>query len=210
MTANNNKPVAGFVANVQGDADKANLPAVVPAYEKADVIASLFNATAKEQEAAFMAMTVGEVAGFAGRGGKLAESAYKVIALKLNAKHGEGWADRKYGGRTLTDLEKAERDALKADKEAIIAAIKASGHSNAHKAFADIRGWAAGRIGQPRDANINKARATVAWLKDEAPKWYKRLNNAEDITDAEATLMDHIGAYLEAVGVDLRALLEGK
>jgi hypothetical protein len=209
MTTKTTKTV-GYVANIEGDADKANLPAVVPAFEKADIVQQLWAANKDERFAILAKLNMGEIAGIGARAGRLADSAYEVLAAKLTAKHGDGWADRKYGGRVLTELEKAERDRLKADLEAIKAAYKAGGYSNPDMAIKYIKDWARGKVGQPRDANVNKARSTIAFLKDELPKMYKRLHKAEDVSESDMVLADAIAVWFKANNMNPREVLGDK
>lgn len=201
MTAKTIKTI-GYIANIEGDADKANLPAVVPAFDRAEVVAELWGASAEERERILLALPMGEVAGIGARAARLAESAYKVLAAKMTTKHGEGWADAKFGGRVLSELEKEQRDRQKADLEAIKSAYKAGGYSNPDMAIKYIKDWARGKVGQPRDANINKARSTLAWLKDELPKMYKRLHKADDVSDADMELVEAMTVWFMANNIN--------
>jgi len=188
----------------------ANVPAIIPAYENAEFMAKLVAMPVAEQEKALFGLTFGEVATIGIRLNTATESTYKVMAMKLNAKHGEGWADRKFGGRVLTDLEKMERDAIKADMDIIESAAKARNYSNASMVKRYIREWAQGKRGKPRDANANKARTTAAWLKDTVPAMYKRLHKAEDVSDSDMALADAMTVWLKANNIDPRELLADK
>lgn len=188
----------------------ANVPAIIPAHENTDFMGRFVTMSAAEREAALLTLTFGEVAALGVKYSNAAESANKVMAMKLTSKHGAGWADRKYGGRVLSDSEKAERDALKADLEIIRSAAKVAGHSNVSMVERYIREWAQGKRGQPRDANTNKARSTAAWLKDSIPAMYKRLHKAEDVSDSDMALADAMTVWLEANGISPRELLSDK
>lgn len=170
-------------------------------------VANLLGLSAKERMHTLMTLTPGEVAAIAGMSGALAASCYEVLAIKMDQKHGKGWADRKYGGRALTDLEKQERDSLKADIEGMRSTFKANGYSNADMAIKYVKDWSRGLKGQKREPGQNKARPTTQYLHDEMPKLYRRLNNADDVTENAVALMDSIGAYLEAEGMNLRKVL---
>ena len=148
-----------------------------------------------------------EVAAIGGKSGALASSCYEVLSMMMDRKHGKGWADRKYGGRTLTELEKQERDSLKADLEGMKATFAANGYSNKDQAIKYVKDWSRGLIGKKREPGQNKARPTVQMLNEDMPKLYRRLNNADDVTENAVTLMDAIGAYLVAEGMDLRKVL---
>jgi hypothetical protein len=190
----------------------ANVPAIIPAYENAEFVAKLVdkNTTARERENALLALSFGEVAMLGAMFVNAAESANKVMAMKLTSKHGEGWADRKFAGlgRPLTDLEKADRDAINADIEIMRSALKAKGHTNPSQAIGYVKQWAQGTRGKPRDANVNKARPTMQYIKEDWPAIYKKLHNAEDL-EGEAVLVayDAIGNVLKSLGVDLHALV---
>ena len=188
----------------------ANVPAIIPAHENTDFMGRFVTMSAAEREAALLTLTFGEVAALGVKYSNAAESANKVMAMKLTSKHGAGWADRKYGGRVLSDSEKVERDALKADLEIIRSAAKVAGHSNVSMVERYIREWAQGKRGQPRDANTNKARSTTAWLKDTVPAMYKRLHKAEDVSDSDMALADAMTTWLEANGISPRELLADK
>jgi hypothetical protein len=191
-------------------AETANVPAIIPAHENTDFMGRFVTMSAVEREAALLTLTFGEVAALGVKYSNAAESANKVMAMKLTSKHGAGWADRKYGGRVLSDSEKVERDALKADLEIIRSAAKVAGHSNVSMVERYIREWAQGKRGQPRDANTNKARSTTAWLKDTVPAMYKRLHKAEDVSDSDMALADAMTTWLEANGINPRELLADK
>lgn len=209
MTAKTVKTVA-FVANIEGDADKANLPAIIPAHENSEFMVSLLSASKDDRFNMLYKLTLGEVAAIGGRFMKVGESAYQVLAAKLTAKHGVGWADRKFGGKVLTELEKTERDAIKTDIEAIKTMYEVSGYSNKDQAIKYVKEWARGKIGQPRDANANKARSTLAWLKDELPKMYKRLHKAEDVSEADMALVEAMTQWFVANDIDPRSYLADK
>lgn len=186
----------------------ANVPAIIPAHENTDFMGRFVTMSAAEREAALLTLTFGEVAALGVKYSNAAESANKVMAMKLTSKHGAGWADRKYGGRVLSDSEKVERDALKADLEIIRSAAKVAGHSNVSMVERYIREWAQGKRGQPRDANTNKARPTMQYLKEEMPALYKKLHNAEDLEGDFVMLMyDAIGNFLKDEGIDLHSLV---
>lgn len=188
----------------------ANVPAIIPAHENTDFMGRFVTMSASEREAALLTLTFGEVAALGVKYSNAAESANKVMAMKLTSKHGAGWADRKYGGRVLSDSEKVERDALKADLEIIRSAAKVAGHSNVSMVERYIREWAQGKRGQPRDANTNKARSTTAWLKDTVPAMYKRIHKAEDVSEADMALADAMTVWLKENGIDPRELLAAK
>jgi hypothetical protein len=190
----------------------ANVPAIIPAYENAEFVAKLVdkNTSSREREDALLPLSFGEVAMLGAMFVNAAESANKVMAMKLTAKHGEGWADRKFAGlgRPLTDLEKADRDAISADIEILRSALKARGYPNPTQAIGYVKDWARGTRGKPRDANVNKARPTMQYIKEDWPAIYKKLHNAEDL-EGEAVLVayDAIGNVLKSLGVDLHALV---
>lgn len=194
---------AALIASASGEV----LGPVKVAHDDAAFIANLLAMPHKAQIDALLMLKPGEVAAIGGRSAGLAASCYEVIAIQMTRKHGKGWESRKYGGRVLTDLEKSERDALKADIDGLRSTFEANGYSNASQAIGYVRKWAAGTIGQKRGADANKARSTADWLKEEAPKWYRRLNKAEDVNDVDLALMDSIGGWLEDMGFNLRNVL---
>jgi hypothetical protein len=181
--------------------------AVIAAHDDAAFISNLLNMDAKSRVAELLKLKPGEVAAIGGKSGALASSCYEVLSMMMDRKHGKGWADRKYGGRTLTDLEKQERDSLKADLEGMKSTFKANGYSNADQAIKYVKDWSRGLIGKKREPGQNKARPTVQMLNEDMPKLYRRLNNADDVTENAVALMDAIGAYLVAEGMDLRKVL---
>lgn len=181
--------------------------AVIAAHDDAAFISNLLNMDAKSRVAELLKLKPGEVAAIGGKSGALASSCYEVLSMMMDRKHGKGWADRKYGGRTLTELEKQERDSLKADLEGMKSTFKANGYSNADQAIKYVKDWSRGLIGKKREPGQNKARPTVQMLNEDMPKLYRRLNNADDVTDNAVALMDAIGVYLVAEGMDLRKVL---
>lgn len=181
--------------------------AVVVAHDDNAFIANLLAMDAKQRVAELLKLKPGEVAAIGGKSGALATSCYEVLSMMMDRKHGKGWADRKYGGRALTDLEKQERDSLKADLEGMKSTFKANGYSNADQAIKYVKDWSRGLIGKKREPGQNKARPTTQYLLDEMPKLYRRLNNADDVTENAVALMDAVGAYLVAEGLNLRKVL---
>jgi len=191
----------------------ANVPAIIPAYENAEFMGRFVEMkSADEREKALLPLTFGEVAMLGAMFGRASESANKVMAMKMTAKHGEGWADRKFSGlgRPLTDLEKSDRDAINADIEVIRSALKLKSHPNPTQGIIYVKEWAQGKRGKPRDANANKARTTAAWLKDTVPAMYKRLHKAEDVSDSDMALADAMTVWLKANNIDPRELLADK
>ena len=180
---------------------------VVVAHDDNAFIANLLAMDAKQRVAELLKLKPGEVAAIGGKSGALATSCYEVLSMMMDRKHGKGWADRKYGGRALTDLEKQERDSLKADIEGMRNTFKANGYSNADMAIKYVKDWSRGLKGQKREPGQNKARPTTQYLLDEMPKLYRRLNNADDVTENAVALMDAVGAYLVAEGLNLRKVL---
>lgn len=180
---------------------------VVVAHDDNAFIANLLAMDAKQRVAELLKLKPGEVAAIGGKSGALATSCYEVLSMMMDRKHGKGWADRKYGGRALTELEKQERDSLKADIEGMRNTFKANGYSNADMAIKYVKDWSRGLKGQKREPGQNKARPTTQYLLDEMPKLYRRLNNADDVTENAVALMDAVGAYLVAEGMNLRKVL---
>ena len=193
-------------ALVAGTPLAAKVPTTVAVID-APFIANLINLDHKARVDALLKLLPGEVAAIGGKSGALASSCYEVLSMMMDRKHGKGWADRKYGGRTLTELEKQERDSLKADLEGMKATFAANGYSNKDQAIKYVKDWSRGLIGKKREPGQNKARPTVQMLNEDMPKLYRRLNNADDVTENAVTLMDAIGAYLVAEGMDLRKVL---
>jgi hypothetical protein len=206
MTAKTVK-TAAFVAAT------ANVPAIIPAYENADFMGRFVTMSADERENALLPLTFGEVAMLGAMFTGAAESANKVMAKKMTAKHGEGWADRKFAGlgRPLTDLEKSDRDAINADIEVIRSALKLKNHPNPTQGIIYIKEWAQGKRGKPRDANANKARPMMQYLREEMPALYKKMHNAEDLDGEHGiAFYDSVGALLIAEGINLHTVLNGK
>lgn len=200
------RPIAALVAAPATPASAAVASPVILSDDNM-FIGRLLDMSEAEREATLMTLTLGEVTIIGARAEGLSRSCYAVIARKMTQKHGVGWESRKYGGRVLTDLEKAARDALKADLEAIKGTLKANGYSNPDQAIKYIKGHADGSIGAKREPNQNKPRSTAEWLKAEGPRWYKRLNKAEDVNDDDMELYDAIGKRLKKLGMNLRAVL---
>jgi hypothetical protein len=171
-----------------------------------DVLAAM---TADEQFDTLRNLDMATIAGAIVKGEGVARSGYRAVASNMTAKHGEGWAELKFGGRALTELEKQQRDNIKADREAFLNAMKAAGHSNQHQAWTYVINWATGKAGKPRGADTNKARPTMLYLKEEMPKLYRKLNNAEDMNDHAVALFDAIGEFLKLEGIDPRSVLGG-
>lgn len=171
-----------------------------------DVLAAMTN---DEQFDTLRKMDVTAIATAIVKGTDIASSGYRAVASNMTAKHGAGWADKTFGGRKLTELEKDERDAIRADKEAFMNAVHAAGHSNKSQAWRYVLNWAQGKAGQARGADSNKARPTMQYLLEEMPRLYRKLNNAEDMNDNAVTLFDAIGAFLNSEGIDPRTVLGG-
>jgi hypothetical protein len=173
---------------------------------------NLLSMSKKERETELLKLTMGEVTIIGARSGALAISCYAVLAMKLTQKHGVGWESRKYGGRILTDLEKEESKAIKADIESISGTLAANNYSNVSQAIRYIKDHAAGKIGKKREANANKAKPIVEHLRDILPPLYRRLNKSEGVRPVDMELYYAVGAWLEheSNGFNLRELLADK
>ena len=180
-------------------------------YDRDTLIADLTSGKIKaaDRVKTLTALPLGEIAAISAIAGVVVDSAYEALNLKMIAKHGNDWVKR-LDTKAETDLEKDAKKAISADIEAIRETIRSKrGDAPSRKAVLAVKEWGKGKR-KAKGANSTKARPTVDWLlaKETLPAMYRRLNKAEDIDGTEQSLMDAIGDYLRAKGIDPRKVLE--
>lgn len=210
---NTSKARAAFVANVPAVID----PAVTfRELSRADQLAKLSAADAKERMVMLSYLGVGQLASLAGDAMRIGSSIYEAINAKLIAEHGKDWfAILNTPGRDLADADKPRKKLITKAIEAIRDGIKAANGGDAQKASDAIRAikdWGSGKRQSKSQPNRNAKAETRKWLVtwDVLPAMFRRLHEDESIGEHEELLMDAIESYLTHRGLTKRYLVDLK
>ena len=203
---------------------KAAKVALVPAnpgtdktsLDRADFLARLGNANAKERVLLLSALPMGEVAAIGGRVAGIGASVNEVLNLKMQERHGRDWAQLLKAVRSdLCDADKERRKDVEASIEAIRETVKANSGGDDAKArdiVRKVKNWGLG-IHQSKSApKANAKRGLQDFLLswDVMPSIYRRIQNDEGANDADMELGQAIAAYFTAHKIQPRAVLECK
>lgn len=210
---NTSKTRAAFVANVPAVIDPAVL---FRELSRADQLAALSAADAKERMVMLSYLGVGQLASLAGDAMRIGSSIYEAINAKLIAEYGKDWfAILNTPGRDLADADKPRKKLIAKAIEDIRDGIKAANGGDAQKASDAIRAikdWGSGKRQSKSQPNRNAKAETRKWLVtwDVLPAMFRRLHEDESIGEHEELLMDAIESYLTHRGLTKRYLVDLK
>lgn len=210
---NTSKARAAFVANVPAVIDPAVL---FRELSRADQLAALSAADAKERMVMLSYLGVGQLASLAGDAMRIGSSIYEAINAKLIAEHGKDWfAILNTPGRDLADADKPRKKLIAKAIEDIRDGIKAANGGDAQKASDAIRAikdWGSGKRQSKSQPNRNKKMPLRDFLKswDAFPSTYRRIMNAEDADDVDMEAADLIAAWFTNRGINPQHVLECK
>lgn len=194
----------------------------VPEYNRADAIARLANANAKERILILSALPMGEVAAIGGRVAGIGASVNEVLNLKLAKAHGADWAQLLKATRSdLCDADKERRKQVEAAIEGIRETVKTNSGGDDAKARDTIRRvkeWGLGIRKSKSAPNANKKMAIGDWAMawENFPTSFRRIKNddmedvAPEIADALLGVADAMAAFFTACGTSPKAVIECK
>lgn len=216
MTARNAKAAKAALVSVAAKA------VAVPEYDRADAIARLANANAKERILILSALPMGEVAAIGGRVAGIGASVNEVLNLKLAKAHGSDWAQLLKATRAdLCDSDKERRKQVEAAIEGIRETVKTNSGGDDAKARDTIRRvkeWGLGIRKSKSAPNANKKMAIGDWAMawENFPTSFRRIKNddmedvAPEVADALLGVADAMAAFFTACGTSPKAVLECK
>jgi hypothetical protein len=205
--------VATPVASVQ--------PAPVAKYNRADTIARLSDADARNRVLILSALPMGEVAAIGGKVGKIGASVNEVLNIKMCDKHGIDWV-KVYNTTTanLSEGDKTLKKAIHASLEGIRSTVQANSGGNKDKArdiLRSVKEWGAGiRNSKQSNPKGNAKKGIKDWALDwdNMPSDYRRImnDNMEDVTPAVSNAMlgvaDAMAVLFQACEISPKAVLE--
>ena len=216
MTARNAKAAKAALVSVAAKA------VAVPEYDRADAIARLANANAKERILILSALPMGEVAAIGGRVAGIGASVNEVLNIKLCEAHGSDWAQLLKATRSdLSDTDKERRKRVEAAIEGIRETVKTNSGGDDAKARDTIRRvkeWGLGIRKSKSAPNANKKMAIGDWAMawENFPTSFRRIKNddmedvAPEIADALLGVADAMAAFFTACGTSPKAVIECK
>lgn len=194
----------------------------VPEYDRADAIARLANANAKERILILSALPMGEVAAIGGRVAGIGASVNEVLNLKLAKAHGSDWAQLLKATRAdLCDADKERRKQVEAAIEGIRETVKTNSGGDDAKARDTIRRvkeWGLGIRKSKSTPNANKKLPIADWAAawENFPLSFRRIKNDEmedvspEVADALLGVADAMAAFFTAIGTSPKAVIECK
>lgn len=195
---------------------------IAPEYNRADAIARLANANAKERILILSALPMGEVAAIGGRVAGIGASVNEVLNLKLAKAHGADWAQLLKATRSdLCDADKERRKQVEAAIEGIRETVKTNSGGDDAKARDTIRRvkeWGLGIRKSKSTPNANKKMAIGDWAMswENFPSSFRRIKNddmedvAPEVADALLGVADAMAAFFTACGTSPKAVIECK
>lgn len=130
--------------------------------------------------------------------------ALRKYAEALTEQFGGNWWLIPAKGPLASMNESKTREAIRAEKKLVQEAAEAKGLVNIYKPWSDVLKYVKGE--DKKGANANAPRDIFDRLKVELTKLYKAVNNQDEHPESLAQANWHIGAALDALGVDLADL----
>ena len=194
----------------------------VPEYDRADAIARLANANAKERVLILSALPMGEVAAIGGKVAAIGASVNEVLNIKMCEAHGADWAQLLKATRAdLCDADKERRKQVEAAIEGIRETVKTNSGGDDAKARDTIRRvkeWGLGIRKSKSTPNANKKLPIVDWAEawENFPMSFRRIKNddmedvAPEVADALLGVADAMAAFFSAIGISPKTVIECK
>ena len=206
---------------------KAAAPAaIVPAqptveFDRADMIARLSKADAKQRVVILTALPMGEIAAIGGKIANIGASVNEALNVKLCEKHGKDWANV-YTTPTadLSDADKTRKKQIHESLEGLRATIQANTGGNKDKArdiLRRVKEWGLG-VHQNKQSNPkgNAKQSLDVWALswDNFPTAYRRIHNdpmetmTKEQSDAMLVVHDAMAAYFKVCGISAQSVLD--
>jgi hypothetical protein len=206
---------------------KAAAPAAIVAaqptveFDRADMIARLSKADAKQRVVILTALPMGEIAAIGGKVANIGASVNEALNVKLCEKHGKDWA-KVYATATadLSDADKTRKKQIHESLEGLRATIQANTGGNKDKArdiLRRVKEWGMG-VHQNKQSNPkgNAKQSLDVWALswDNFPAAYRRIHNdpmetmTVEQTGAMLVVADAMAAYFKVCNISPKAVLD--
>ncbi len=200
--------------------------AIIPAqptveFDRADMIARLSKADAKQRVVILTALPMGEIAAIGGKIANIGASVNEALNVKLCEKHGKDWANV-YTTPTadLSDADKTRKKQIHESLEGLRATIQANTGGNKDKArdiLRRVKEWGLG-VHQNKQSNPkgNAKQSLDVWALswDNFPTAYRRIHNdpmetmTKEQSDAMLVVHDAMAAYFKVCGISAQSVLD--
>jgi hypothetical protein len=190
-------------------------------FDRADTIARLSKADAKQRVVILTALPMGEIAAIGGKIANIGASVNEALNVKLCEKHGKDWA-KVYATATtdLSDADKTRKKQIHESLEGLRATIQANTGGNKDKArdiLRRVKEWGMG-VHQNKQSNPkgNAKQNLDVWALswDNFPTAYRRIHNdpmetmTKEQSDAMLVVHDAMAAYFKVCNISAQAVLD--
>ena len=190
-------------------------------FDRADTIARLSKADAKQRVVILTALPMGEIAAIGGKIANIGASVNEALNVKLCEKHGKDWA-KVYATATtdLSDADKTRKKQIHESLEGLRATIQANTGGNKDKArdiLRRVKEWGLG-VHQNKQSNPkgNAKQSLDVWALswDNFPTAYRRIHNdpmetmTKEQSDAMLVVHDAMAAYFKVCGISAQSVLD--
>jgi hypothetical protein len=190
-------------------------------FDRADTIARLSKADAKQRVVILTALPMGEIAAIGGKIANIGASVNEALNVKLCEKHGKDWANV-YTTPTadLSDADKTRKKQIHESLEGLRATIQANTGGNKDKArdiLRRVKEWGLG-VHQNKQSNPkgNAKQSLDVWALswDNFPASYRRIHNdpmesmTKEQSDAMLVVHDAMAAYFKVCGISAQSVLD--
>ena len=190
-------------------------------FDRADTIARLSKADAKQRVVILTALPMGEIAAIGGKIANIGASVNEALNVKLCEKHGSDWA-KVYATLTadLSDADKTRKKQIHESLEGLRSTIQANTGGNKDKArdiLRRVKEWGLG-VHQNKQSNPkgNAKQSLDVWALswDNFPASYRRIHNdpmesmTKEQSDAMLVVADAMAAYFKVCKISPQAVLD--
>jgi len=190
-------------------------------FDRADTIARLSKADAKQRVVILTALPMGEIAAIGGKIANIGASVNEALNVKLCEKHGKDWA-KVYATATtdLSDADKTRKKQIHESLEGLRATIQANTGGNKDKArdiLRRVKEWGLGLHSSKQSNPKGNAKQSLdVWALswDNFPTAYRRIHNdpmetmTVEQTGAMLVVMDAMAAYFKVCNISTQAVLD--
>jgi len=190
-------------------------------FDRADTIARLSKADAKQRVVILTALPMGEIAAIGGKIANIGASVNEALNVKLCEKHGNDWA-KVYATPTadLSDADKTRKKQIHESLEGLRSTIQANTGGDKAKArdiLRRVKEWGMG-VHQNKQSNPkgNTKQSLDVWAMswDNFPTSYRRIHNdpmesmTKEQSDAMLGVADAMALYFKACKVSPQSVLD--
>jgi hypothetical protein len=190
-------------------------------FDRADMIARLSKADAKQRVVILTALPMGEIAAIGGKIANIGASVNEALNVKLCEKHGSDWA-KVYAtlSADLSDADKTRKKQIHESLEGLRATIQANTGGNKDKArdiLRRVKEWGLGlHSSKQSNPKGNTKQSLDVWALqwDNLPTAYRRIMNdpmeslTVEQTGAMLVVADAMAAYFKVCKISPKAVLD--